>query len=257
MKPFFFDNGTGLLYGVYHSPRTSIWRNEGVVVCYPFAHEYIRAHRACQQLAVHFSGAGFPVLRFDYTGTGDSDGDPAELSVDRWMDDIRCAILELKQLASVQRVSLIGLRLGATLAASLADQRRNIANLVLWDPVVAGAAYADWLELADTASFPSERHPGRGPTELMGYVYNSQLREQIRQLDLYGLKVLPSRNLVLATTGEGDYAELITCLKGKRCHVKLIQAPYEWNWDHEIVGRLYLPGVLLRKMVADLAGESQ
>ena len=49
-----------------------------MVLCYPGGQEYIRSRRAFRQLAIRLSSAGFPVLRFDYHGCGDSSGDDDE-----------------------------------------------------------------------------------------------------------------------------------------------------------------------------------
>ena len=60
--------------------------------CQPLGHEYIRAHRTFNQLAAGLARAGFPVLRFDYSGTGDSSGADEMGSVKRWMADVREAM---------------------------------------------------------------------------------------------------------------------------------------------------------------------
>ena len=43
MNPFFFGDTGSALYGVHHPPRGSKARSSGVVLCYPFAQEYMRA----------------------------------------------------------------------------------------------------------------------------------------------------------------------------------------------------------------------
>ena len=56
--------------------------------------------------------------------------------------DTRAAIDELKrQVPGLDRVTLVGLRFGATLAAAAAAGRDDVERLVLWDPVVDGADY--------------------------------------------------------------------------------------------------------------------
>ena len=64
-----------------------------VVFCPPAGHEQVHAHRAWRHLAEAVAGAGLPVLRFDYHGTGDSAGtdeDPHRLAA--WRQDVRDAI---------------------------------------------------------------------------------------------------------------------------------------------------------------------
>ena len=45
------------------------------MLCYPWGSEYIYAHRSLRLLAQRRAAAGIHTLRFDYFGTGDSDGD--------------------------------------------------------------------------------------------------------------------------------------------------------------------------------------
>ena len=91
-------------------------------------------------LARKLEGAGYAAMRFDYAGTGDSSGEIADFGVDAWVEDIEAAAEVLRQESGVTRIVLVGLRLGATLAALCAQRGRlRAAHVVLWDPVVDGA----------------------------------------------------------------------------------------------------------------------
>jgi pimeloyl-ACP methyl ester carboxylesterase len=80
-------------------------------------------------------------MRFDYRGSGDSAGTMQGLEASDWVADIRMAVAELRDMAVIQKVSIIGLRLGALLAAHAARELGTIDRLVLWDPVTSGATY--------------------------------------------------------------------------------------------------------------------
>lgn len=140
MTPFYFGDSKKQLYGVYHPSTTYSQNTEAVLICYPLWREYFRTHRAITQLANKLADSGFPVLRFDYSATGDSAGSTDECSLGQWLQDIEAAISELKDLSAAGKVSIVGLRFGATLAA-LISQRTQINQLVLWDPVVDGKSY--------------------------------------------------------------------------------------------------------------------
>ncbi|MGE0030166.1 MAG: alpha/beta fold hydrolase [Steroidobacteraceae bacterium] len=85
---------------------------------------------------------GLAVLRFDYRGEGDSDRPFEQSDLTTRLEDTAAAIEELKrQVPEVGRVTLIGLRLGATIAAAVAATRNDVDRLVLWDPVTDGAEY--------------------------------------------------------------------------------------------------------------------
>ena len=78
MEPFYFGKSPRALFGVYHPPKAGMTRKTGVVLCYPMGHEYVYSHRAFLRLAMLLSSAGFHVLRFDFYGCGDSEGDCKE-----------------------------------------------------------------------------------------------------------------------------------------------------------------------------------
>src|SRR6185503_18450344 len=123
MQPFYFGTSEQQLFGVYHAAESGSSKRAGVVLCQPVGHEYLRAHRAFRNLAMALAGQGFHVLRFDYFATGDSAGDGEQLSVRQCLSDLATAIDELKDIAGVTKVSLVGLRLGATFAALAASGR--------------------------------------------------------------------------------------------------------------------------------------
>src|SRR5260370_14942555 len=113
-------------------------RRGGVRICQPSGHEYINSHRALRELAARLAEAGFPVLRFDYYGCGDSSGHSEEGSISLWMEDISTALAELRTRAGLSKVYIVGLRLGGSLAAIAGTQSNDVEGLVLWDPVVNG-----------------------------------------------------------------------------------------------------------------------
>jgi exosortase A-associated hydrolase 2 len=139
--PFFFPSGKFRLFGVYHEGRGTL-RGEGFVFCAPFAEEKLWAHRVLVNFARNLAAMGYPVLRFDYMGSGDSEGDFGESSLETMFADANCAISTLRQKAgSIKAVNLLGLRLGATVAALVEERTPGIGKLVLWDPVIDGSDY--------------------------------------------------------------------------------------------------------------------
>lgn len=136
MTPFHFGSLERRLFGVY-DPAHNVGRAlRAAVVCYPSGDEQIHAHRTLRQLAARMSQTGIHVLRFDYYGTGDSYGETSDGDTAGWCSDIETAIAELKDMTGAAKVSLVGLRLGANLAAHVAATRPDdIDKLVLWEPL--------------------------------------------------------------------------------------------------------------------------
>lgn len=128
------------LLGFVHVPADGTARG-GVVLCPPLGQEHVDSYRGVALAAQQLCAAGLLVVRFDYEGTGDSVG--AQLApdaVERWEKSIVTAV-DLARAAGVDAVALVGLRMGALLAAEAVERCAPLTSLVLWDPVVSGRAY--------------------------------------------------------------------------------------------------------------------
>ena len=185
--PRFFASHERQLFGVYHAPQGAVLRKEGVVLCYPGPQEYAQVHWAFQKLARLLSLAGLHVLRFDYSATGDSFGESVDGSLDMWTDDIGAAVAELRDLAGVRRIAIVGMRLGATLAMRAIAEGVRASRLVLWDPIVSGEDYVRALDRAEDTRLGMLYFPEpnvRVPGEVMGYPFPDEVRNATSRINL-------------------------------------------------------------------------
>jgi pimeloyl-ACP methyl ester carboxylesterase len=97
-------------------------------------------------LADQFAAAGYPVLRFDYPGTGDS-GDIEGEPWAEWRQSVHAAADWLRRSTGARRVIFCGLRIGGTLAALAAASRADAAGLILLAPVLRGHSYMRQLSI--------------------------------------------------------------------------------------------------------------
>lgn len=143
---FFFGDPSAPNFGVLHAPSVAAAESPaGIVICAPLAHEFDFSHRLLVEFARVLSGAGLWVLRFDYRGHGDSFGAFADYALEDYAADIRQAMAALEERAGVPCRGLCGLRLGATLAATIWAEDPRPGPLTLWEPVAQGARYLDDL----------------------------------------------------------------------------------------------------------------
>lgn len=186
MLPIYFGDPARALFGIYHPARQARAQPQCAVLCHPIGNEYVGAYRTMRVLADQLADAGVSVLRFDYFGTGDSAGSGHEASVDQWLIDIQRAIEEVKETAGAERTSLVGVRLGATLAMLATNTRSDLDNIVLWEPIVQGAAHIEqhlsrhreWLRLGRC------RRENSTNNEALGYPLTDALIREISALDL-------------------------------------------------------------------------
>jgi uncharacterized protein len=137
----YFLHGDGeRLFTFLHLPAGPC--SAGALICAPLAEEKLWSHRVFVSFARELAQAGYAVLRFDYRGEGDSDRPFEDSSLATRVEDARLAIGELRRHLVVEgHITVLGLRLGASVAALAADGRDDVHRLVLWDPITNGADY--------------------------------------------------------------------------------------------------------------------
>ncbi len=182
MAPLFFHTAEEPLFGHYGPPHGSADRDHAVLLCPPIGSDYNRTHWRLRLLADQLMRDGYHVFRFDYSCLGDSWGDFEQARVPRWLDDIRSARTELEDNAGSSRLSIIGHRVGATLAY-LAAGDMSLQHLILWDPIIDGRTHLATLRLMQrelkstaTANAPFE--------SLLGYRHSAELIADLARLDL-------------------------------------------------------------------------
>lgn len=199
--PIYFGPDSRPLFGMLHPPGASTPKATGIVLCNPIGYEAISTHRTFRHFAEAAAQLGYPVLRFDYDGTGNSSGH--ELDVDRldaWLDSIRAAIDVLKRQANVDHVCLLGLRLGATLACVAACGRDDVVAMIAFAPVVNVRTY---LREVRALAMTRPLVPPPDPTpndpsmqEAAGFPTTEETRTALGKLDLLQLPA-PAREVLI------------------------------------------------------------
>ncbi len=133
----------GILTLPDESPARAAW-----LLCNPWGQDAIRSKPLYRILAERLAREGCATLRFDFHGTGDSPGNLADQSIGSWIIDLLAADAWLRSRQPVVAVQVywFGLRLGASIAALAALQaQRRPDQLMLWDPVLNGIEYGQFL----------------------------------------------------------------------------------------------------------------
>ena len=254
-EPFYFGTSAARLFGCYHAPERGAKRNCAVVFCYPMGHEYIQFHRACRRLAALLARAGFPVLRFDFYGCGDSGGDCAEGRIHRWLEDIAAAVSELSNRCPSDNICLIGLRLGASLAAIAGARRADIDGMVLWDPIVSGKLYVEELKGLHRAML-SRAHlrPGQDAKamEIAGFVLSNQMIADLSDLDLLRIQRKPANKMLVVESREKLMdAHLVRHLDGLNAGIRHTHFPNPqfWTWIEDF-SQILVPQQILHAILS-------
>lgn len=136
-NPVIFQNRRNqYMAGVVHVP----WEvpNPPILI---MAHGFTDDKVCDNRLFVRFSrqarAKGFAVLRFDFAGSGDSEGDFADMTLTKEIGDLECIMDFAYTIPCLMDspIYLIGYSLGAAVALSVAARNETVRGVVGWAPV--------------------------------------------------------------------------------------------------------------------------
>ena len=142
------ENGGQQIFGVLHRPA-KVKNPPIVLILHGFASSKHGANRCYVTLAEKLSQAGIATFRFDFRGSGDSEGNLSEITFEDLVSD---AVSVLKKLAEIEgidasRIALFGASLGGAISVYAAARTQKIKVMALWAPVASGELwYRDFLK---------------------------------------------------------------------------------------------------------------
>jgi len=192
-QPHFLDTSSGRIFAVHHAPASP---RGHVLFVPPFNEEMNRCRSMMTLQAESLFRCGFGTLVVDLFGTGDSDGDYVDARWELWLDNVTRAFRHIRTLGSC--VSVIGIRLGAVLAAEWLDNTRDDyespRGFVAWQPIVDGKQYfTQFLRMRIAAAMERQGGPkettatlratlaGGTPIEVGGYEIHPSLASAIER----------------------------------------------------------------------------
>jgi alpha/beta superfamily hydrolase len=204
-------SGTSRLHAMLYAPAD---RDAGctVVLVGPDGEERAWAQRALVTTARALAQQGCSVLRFDFAGQGESDGDYEHTTVQTRVADLIAACRTIQE-RTERRPVVLGVRLGGAIAVAAAATSPQLRELVLWEPISAPAEYVRQL-LRVNLSMQMVAHGRvlRDRDELMaaarsgelvsvnGYNLSGTFIDELLGFDFSRvLAALPTRTLILST----------------------------------------------------------
>ncbi len=184
---FLVNSHSNAIFGTWYT-STQV-KNQPIILCPPVFQEEIIADRALNSLSDRLASLHSPIVRFDFAGMGNSEGSHLQLTLEEWLQNLLKIISKTQDKFQSEKVHLIGLRMGATLINSFAEQlEAEIDQLLLWHPVINGIPYLNDLNkyqkqfIKGSFGDPTGLNKGRKTLEFNSYQISQSLQKNIRNL---------------------------------------------------------------------------
>lgn len=142
---FYLPVDAGRCFAVYRAPADGNVR--ATMLHLPaFGDEMNKARAMTARAARAFAAGGCAVLHMDWIGCGDSAGDHADATLERWIDNALHGLAWLRaRHPDCPTPWLWCLRAGTLLVPALLERAAPDAPLLLWQPVASGKQYLNHL----------------------------------------------------------------------------------------------------------------
>ncbi|MCY3741019.1 MAG: alpha/beta fold hydrolase [Candidatus Poribacteria bacterium] len=136
-RPIVFYNKGQQLNGVLHSPTASDTPCPAVAFFHGFTGTKVEPHRIFVKTARELAAIGFYALRFDFRGSGDSEGDFSEMTIGGEISDAIKSIDVLAAMPGIdtEHIGILGLSMGGCVAACVSGQDKRVKSTVMWAPL--------------------------------------------------------------------------------------------------------------------------
>jgi uncharacterized protein len=234
------------LYGMLHLPEGR-GPFPALALFHGFTGQRIEPHRLFVKTARKLVGEGFEVLRFDFRGSGESQGDFKDMTISGEIQDAHASLDFLKSQPEVNsdRIGVLGLSMGGFVASHVASQNPLVKVLVLW---AAGARpprfFPNYVHLAGKNC---EQWLKKDEWDFGGNVLGTAFLKDLKNVENLLPKLLRFKGKALVVHGELDAtvpvseAEVYRRILGRRAVVHILKdADHTFNrrqWEEEVIGK--------------------
>lgn len=198
-----FVNEGEKIFGVLHRPLSQK-PYPVVLVCHGLGGNKTGKYRLYVHLAEMLTKRGIGCLRIDFRGSGDSEGDFSDMTIETEISDALMALQILQNDPEVDRarIGIFGRSFGGVIAISAAAIFGNIKSLGLWAPVFNGDQWKDPWQLLKKKQLPEDVKEKL--MRINGLLPGMQFYEQLFALELQSHLQALEKTPILHIHGEKD-----------------------------------------------------
>lgn len=190
------------LRGMLHTPEGASGKVPMICIFHGFTGNKMEPHFIFVKLSRLLEKSGIASVRFDFGGSGESDGDFIDMTMSRELEEAKAILHYVKTLDFVdsRNIGVTGLSMGGAIASVLAgDCRDDIKALCLWAP----ASNMAELIMRDKTDNDIQLMRKAGYHDLGGLLLGTGFADDVRNFDIYGKAAAYDKN-VLLLHGDND-----------------------------------------------------
>lgn len=260
----FYGTPGNRLFGVSYRPAATNGHHSRpghppVLICPPLLSEFDHAYSVCVSLGRELARRGVNAFSFQYRGTGHSDGEAGELSLETMREDMASTAERIAGETGRRDPVVVAMRL-STIAAASAPAEIGAGRLVLWEPALDGRRYfreawrADMMFQINEGASARERETfaaqleRAGQVDVLGYPIGRALHDSFATRTFAGeLARLPGAVLIVRggppeqTRSDLDELTETLCAQGCPTELRALDEPIVWWFQGPEMRRNALP----------------
>lgn len=218
-----------------HRPLTSE-KVPAVLFCSGFGGNKVGKYRLFVRLSEELTKRGIACLRFDYRGSGDSEGEPERMSIEDQVSDTLCCLNFLQNDPQIDsnRIGILGRSFGGVISILAVGQKKPVKAVALWAPVFDSAPWHQlWNSYRSNQLDSSQMKtiktlPGGIPNmNFLSQFFKLDMKKAIENLD--AIPLLHIQALQDATVSE-EHAQAYRRVREEKPDSRFIKLP---NSDHD------------------------
>lgn len=236
------ENEGQKIFGIFHRPCC----NEpfpAVLICHGLAGHKTGKYRLYVHLAERLSKLGIASLRIDFRGSGDSEGNFSETTLESEVSDAVVALSYLRNRPDVDnsRIGVFGRSVGGTVALMTAKKSGPIKSLATWAPLYDGEQWEDQWHLLHAPDVSEEYRSemmkinGQVPgVKFFKELFSIRMEDHLK--DLVGVPLLHihgEQDIVVTTKHADRYAKAREAVKAKNKFIRLPESDHDFSHTKE------------------------
>lgn len=236
------ENNGQKIFGVYHKP-VGLQKYPAVLICHGLGGNKCGKYRIYVVLSSMLSALGIASLRIDFRGSGDSEGEFAEMTLEGEVSDALKGLEFLTRDPAVDqsRMGIFGRSFGGTIAVLAASRFSNIKSLAMWAPIFSGNQWIEKWNFVHAHELTDEHRENmmRINGQIPGYEFFKQLFSLQLEKDFQSLNEIPflhiygEKDAIVDTSHANDYSRLRLKAKGQNKFLRLPQSDHDFSHPQE------------------------